>query len=808
MNQKIAQNILKNNDKTDIVSLVLFNILKAVLDSHDLNDLISIIRDELSTLIEVKNFYAALYDSQHDMLNFIYHQDEKIRFKQHPAAKTLTGYVIKTGKPLFADEETQAKLRSQAEIGKADREDFEAKLWIGVPLKTAEKTIGAVSVQSYDDPKAFSKKDMQLLEVVSNTIAMAIMRKQSEDALRESEEKFRTLYDNTAIGLYRTTPDGRILMANPACLRILGYNSFENLAKRNLEKEGYHKSYDRQSFKELMEKQGEVKGLESCWLSPTGKKIFVRETARAVYDDKGKIEFYDGIIEDITETKRKETIRDVLLKISQSASTIMDLHSMIRDIREHLSELIDTTNFGVAIYNESDGSYVFPFYIDKYERISEEHIEFLPNSLTDFVRRTGKALLVDNRKTEELIRKNEIKAYGPDSEIWLGVPLITINGTIGVLTVQSYDNAEAYTEDDIRLLNSVAGSIAVVIEKKRAEKALKESEERLSLALESAGLGLWDQDFETGRVYRNEIWAKMLGYELNEISDELDFFKDLVHPDDKSRLFEQAQAAESGKTSRFAIEHRIRTKEGKWKWIYNWGKIVERDEKGNPLRAVGTHLDITHLKKTEEELRMHQEHTKLINSILRHDIANTFAVINSALNIFARNNDSSMLDEAAGQIKKGISLIHRMRKLEEYFSLSTELSRIKLADLIKDTAASHVYIKTTINGDAEILADEALSSVFDNLFVNASRHGNADEITIDIEEKNDIAVVSFKDNGSGISDSIKNLIFERAFKSGKTGNTGLGLYIVKKTIDRYGGQIKVEDNKPQGAKFVIELKCR
>jgi PAS domain S-box-containing protein/putative nucleotidyltransferase with HDIG domain len=131
-------------------------------------------------------------------------------------------------------------------------------------------------------------------------------RKHMEQALHESEERFRSLYNNATIGLYRTTPEGRILMCNPAAVRMLGFDSFDDLVKRNLEEEGFEPDYPRQEFRERMERDGMVIGLESKWFKKDGTSIFVRESATAVRDTQGKIVHYDGTFEDITEWKRAE----------------------------------------------------------------------------------------------------------------------------------------------------------------------------------------------------------------------------------------------------------------------------------------------------------------------------------------------------------------------------------------------------------------------------------------------------------------------------------------------------------------------
>src|SRR5262249_30376634 len=104
---------------------------------------------------------------------------------------------------------------------------------------------------------------------------------EAQDALVESEERFRSLFENATVGLYRTTPDGQILMANPVLLGMLGYESFEELNRRNLEEEGFEPGYSRSAFRKLLESEGIVHGLEAGWTRRDGSMLFVRESARA-----------------------------------------------------------------------------------------------------------------------------------------------------------------------------------------------------------------------------------------------------------------------------------------------------------------------------------------------------------------------------------------------------------------------------------------------------------------------------------------------------------------------------------------------
>jgi len=122
----------------------------------------------------------------------------------------------------------------------------------------------------------------------------------------ETSGNFRELVERSTIGIYRTTPGGRILYANPAIIKMLGFASFEELARRNLEEEGFEPAYPRSHFKEMMEKEGEIRGLESVWIRKDGTRLWVRESAWAIKDESGKIIFYEGTVEDITERVEAE----------------------------------------------------------------------------------------------------------------------------------------------------------------------------------------------------------------------------------------------------------------------------------------------------------------------------------------------------------------------------------------------------------------------------------------------------------------------------------------------------------------------
>jgi PAS domain S-box-containing protein len=163
-------------------------------------------------------------------------------------------------------------------------------------------------------------------------------QRRAQETLRESEERFRSLFENSTIGLYRTTPDGHILLANPTLVRMLGYSSLNELALRNLEEEGFDPGYPRTQFRERVEREGEVKGLETAWTRRDGSVIFVRESAKAIRGDDGTVLYYEGTVEDITQRKRaEEALREVKEFSDDLIASMQDGFSVLDSSGVHIN---------------------------------------------------------------------------------------------------------------------------------------------------------------------------------------------------------------------------------------------------------------------------------------------------------------------------------------------------------------------------------------------------------------------------------------------------------------------------------------
>ncbi len=136
-----------------------------------------------------------------------------------------------------------------------------------------------------------------------------------------------------------------------------------------------------------------------------------------------------------------------------------------------------------------------------------------------------------------------------------------------------------------------------------ANSAVRESEQRLELALKGADLGVWDWNVQTGAVQYDARWTQMLGYTIAEVPAHFRFWQERVHPDDLPGMLEALESHLAGRAYDFRFPHRLRHKDGSWIWVLSCGRVVQRDEAGTSLRACGTHLDITAHKLAEEALK-------------------------------------------------------------------------------------------------------------------------------------------------------------------------------------------------------------
>jgi len=226
---KVAEDI-SDKKKTELIQNILYNIANAAVTTKSIEEFISHIQRELSAIINTSNFYIAFYDKQDDSLSFPYYSDSNDKFTKASAYKSLSKIVLDSGSSLLADMKVKKKL---LEEGKLLNHGSLSKVWLGVPLKSKKSTIGVLAVQDYENENAYDSTDQLLLEFIADQISLSLEMKNTEMQLKESENRFRNLFDELGDAVYVTMIEGKkrgkILEANQAASIQTGYSKDELL---------------------------------------------------------------------------------------------------------------------------------------------------------------------------------------------------------------------------------------------------------------------------------------------------------------------------------------------------------------------------------------------------------------------------------------------------------------------------------------------------------------------------------------------------------------------------------------------------
>ncbi len=176
----------------------------------------------------------------------------------------------------------------------------------------------------------------------------------------------------------------------------------------------------------------------------------------------------------ITERNRTDLEKQVIYDITYGVNTTANLDELLKIIHESLSKVVYAENCFVALHDSNTGLFHFPFFVDKYDSIPEPVT--MHHSCTAYIFKSGEPLLLTQELFDDLAERKEVSLVGTNSPSWIGIPLPTPTGTIGVLVLQHYEKEQVYSEQDVKFLTSVGSQIAAAIQRKRSEDELRESE--------------------------------------------------------------------------------------------------------------------------------------------------------------------------------------------------------------------------------------------------------------------------------------------------------------------------------------------
>jgi PAS domain S-box-containing protein len=386
-------------------------------------------------------------------------------------------------------------------------------------------------------------------------------------------------------------------------------------------------------------------------------------------------------------------------------------------------------------------------------------------------------------------------------------------------------------------LGRLAERVNTMAERLReSDRSLRDSETRLQLVLDGSQLGYWDWDIETGEVIRDERWAEMLGYTLEEVEYSVKQWTDLHHPDDRTVAWKSITDHLEGRTPAHEIEYRMRTKDGQYKWILDQAKIVSWDALGKPLRMCGTHTDITERKKLQNQLNQTQKMESIgqLAGGVAHDFNNMLSVI------------LGYAELALAEVDPSSSLYEELLEIHNAGKRSADITRQLLAFARKQTIAPRILdLNETVEGMLKMLRrligeditlawlpglglgqvkmdPSQLDQILANLCVNArDAIAGVGKVTVEtgmiiFDEvyckdhpgfiPGEFVLLAVSDDGCGMDKEILLKIFEPFFTTKNVGQgTGLGLATVYGIVKQNNGFVNVYSEPGHGTIFNIYL---
>lgn len=539
--------------RTEQMQLVLYNIANAVNTTKDLSELFKSIKEELGTVLDTTNFFIALYYKQTDTISLPYHVDEKDQFTSVPARRTLTAYVIKGGKSLLATADVRRRL---IRSGKVKPIGTPSKVWLGVPLKIGREVIGAVAVQSYTDPHAYGKRDLEILKFVSQQIAMAIERKRAEETLRESELQYRTTIDSIDDPIHVVDTDLRFIIMNKAFERWnreLGFKT-EVIGQTLFDVYRFLPQRVRDEYQRVLDTGKILITVESSLIRD---QEIITETRKIPVFEGNRVVRIITVIKDITERKHAE--------------------DALKESEEKYRLLVESqTDLVVRVDPEGRFLFVSPSYCETFGRTEEELLgkKFMP--------------LVHEEDREKTAQAME-NLYRPPYTCYIEQRALTKFGWRWLAW------ADKAMIDEKGNLVAIVGVGRDITDKKRADEALRRQEEMYRTLVETAQEGIGIVDSKENLVFINQAFAGLLEYPRKELLGKN--LKEISHEAQYKVFRDQTRKRKKGNSSRYEIT--LITKKGKSKSMYVSAAPLWNED-GSFMGTLGVVSDLTEVKKAKE----------------------------------------------------------------------------------------------------------------------------------------------------------------------------------------------------------------
>jgi len=422
----------------------------------------------------------------------------------------------------------------------------------------------------------------------------------TETGFQASEDTYHLIAENTSDLISMTTfkMNPTYIYVNPSYKRILGYEPEDMIGKPTWD---FMHPDDKKNLTPLIKK----------YLSMKAKKLFTGKEHEIVEKFECRLRDKSGNWHYIENTGN--IVNNEMLFVSKDVTERKKAEEELRETKNHFQTLFNSMVDPVMII-DSKG---------KFLELTERVKEITGWDREDIIGKNFLKTKFLTRKSKAIFIKNLLKRMSGINVIPYEVEALTKDGRKLPFEI----NAER-----IEYKGKPADMIVFrdISDRKQAEWKLKETNERLELAMDVGEHGFWDWNLDTDDVYFSPRYYTMLGYEPGELPMRLETWVDLMHPEDGKDIVPRVQKYVEN-AEPYEVEFRLKCKDGSWKWISGRGKTFEKGEKGVPYRAVGVHVDITERKMAEEKMKEAQKLLKTLNANLERKVRDRTAEVEKLL---------------------------------------------------------------------------------------------------------------------------------------------------------------------------------
>jgi PAS domain S-box-containing protein len=681
--------------------------------------------------------------------------------------------------------------------------------------------------------------------------------------------------------VYRTGPDHALIFANRAYLSLSGYKSLEELQLTPRETL-YANPNDRARLLSLLAANGGFHNEEIEYIDRHGKRWWGLTNSVAIRDPiSSELLYHVGSVKDISkrkiaegelrklnatlekrveertaelaasearltvdnlERKRREKVQQATFQISEAVHTAQGLDNLYRQIHGIVNGLMPARNFYISLHDPVRQMLDFAYWVDEKDECPKAIRQHA--GLTGHVLRTARPFLASRKNTVHkepgspaIIQDGPAEIpyveHGTPPAQWLGAPMLTQGNAVGVLEVFDYSNENAYGDEEQQLLSFIAAQTALAIERKHAEQALRESEEKFRALFQASSAGVMLHD-ETRFLEVNPAILRILGYERAQ---------DLIG---KSPAAISPPTQPGGESSTEAAQKHIADCITNGSTRFEW-MAQKADGSDVPLEVILTRVewggkqiiqavvnDILERKQAEAELLKSLAREKELSalkssfvSMVSHEFRTPLGIIMSSAEIldsYLEKLDTeergSHLDSIRKNSRRMAELMEEVLVLSRFdagkmdftpacLDLSAFFRRVTDEILSATNRISPVNLALAASVGIANADERLLRHIFTNLLSNAIKYsppGSEAELNVRVENAEIICEV--KDYGIGIPETDRQWLFHafhRGQNVGQRHGTGLGLVIVKRCIELHGGTISLDSKVGEGSAVTVRL---